>query len=153
MNNFPGPRILMPAPAYVETLEKKIAAARNLADSLFHVLSRDSSLLENERKRHDLVEALFDWMTLDLRSDLDAIKNVPPPSPIDQMNALQEQLDRSIQKKEQIEPVFIRLRAAGHVEIADVLEMTFMQPLDDEIAYCQRTLSEIQAAAEKAATR
>lgn len=144
-------RIMMtpaPAPSYVDMLEKKISAARRLTDSLCILFSHRED--DEQAKRTNAVsDALFEWMTIETKSQLDSIRSLPVPSPVDTLIALQTELDEIRNRKDEMEKVLTVISGkTGLEELSEMLRVLFLAPIDHQIESMTRQISEVQRQAE-----
>jgi hypothetical protein len=136
---------------HVKFLEEKISVTYRLTDTLFQLLSLDETKFLDVKVsvRGRFTEALFEYLTIDIKHDLETIA-AHPQNPLETMNAIQESIERTQARKEQFEKLLAPVREKLP-EMADMLALAFIEPINQELDFYRRTLSEAQAAAEKEA--
>jgi len=144
-----GHAVLLGSPAdYKRVLEARIESARRLSLALRGLLYSTSSDMQ---KIHavTLSDALFDFLTLDLRNQLEHLEPPQPSASIEMLAQMTAYRDQLHERRKVRDNLAQQLKAKGHDELAAMFDAFGFAGLDGEIEDIESRISAMQEQLER----
>ena len=147
-----GHAVLLGSPAnYKAVLEARIESARRLSLALRGLLHSTRSLSSDTQKIHavTLSDALFDFLTLDLRNQLEHLEPPQLSASIEMLAQMTAYRDQLHERRKVRDNLAQQLKAKGHDELAAMFDAFGFAGLDGEIEDIESRISAMQEQLER----